>query len=123
MKEFASFIDKSIRKNVDWLARYGGEEFVVVLPETDQQGALVVAERLRKEISFRTIQFESIELRVTSSFGIASLKHTASDANVLAPDLIKPDLIKPDLIKPDLIKQADRMLYLAKEKGRNRVEA
>ena len=122
LKEFASFIDKSIRKNVDWLARYGGEEFVVVLPETDQQGALVVAERLRKEISFRTIQFESIELRVTSSFGIASLKHTASDANVLA-DLIKPDLIKPDLIKPDLIKQADRMLYLAKEKGRNRVEA
>lgn len=81
------------------LARYGGEEFVAVLPETDAAQALAVAERIRDSKSTRS---DLPEHHV--SIGIATTLH--NDQRPLM----------------DLIDQADRGLYLAKERGRNRVE-
>lgn len=82
----------------DFLARYGGEEFALVLPNTDAEGALVLAERLRSAIEGAPWQ----ERPVTASFGIATL-----DGDMKSSD--------------DLTRAADEALYGAKERGRNRV--
>lgn len=86
------------RRPYDMVARYGGEEFVVILSQTDFDGALRVAERLR-----RAVEAAGEEYGVTASFGVAS-----SEDGVVS--------------REDLISTADACLYAAKENGRNRVE-
>ncbi len=85
----------------DFAARYGGEEFLILLPDTDRQGTIDVAENIRRAI-------ERTELpdvgAITGSLGVASLPE---------------DALEPE----HLIRKADRALYLAKSRGRNRVEA
>ncbi len=85
----------------DFGGRYGGEEFLVLLPGADHEGALEVSEKLRCAIE--ALEFQQIELKATASFGIASYPLDALDADAL-------------------IRMADRALYAAKAKGRNRVE-
>ncbi len=84
---------------VDTVARFGGDEFVIILPQANTEGAMIVAERLRKRI-------EQIEVpgfgQVTSSFGIATFPNHASS-------------------RDDLLAAADRALYDAKNSGRNRI--
>jgi two-component system cell cycle response regulator len=90
---------------VDIVARYGGEEFVVVLPETVEEGAVAVAERIRQTIADHPPEIcnQHDGLLVTVSIGVA----TATLARVHSPD--------------DLIAAADEALYRAKARGRNRV--
>ena len=88
-------------RTTDIPARYGGEEFAVILNDTDAEGAMVVAERIRKNI-------ESMELK-TAEFGI--LKVTASVGISLSPE--------HSLDEKDLIECADKALYKAKGAGRN----
>ncbi|MCF8721517.1 sensor domain-containing diguanylate cyclase [Nitrospina gracilis] len=99
----ATVMNRLCRSN-DTAARYGGEEFAVVLPETDKQGAKVIAERIRQgmaKVSFNS--GNSHEFGVTVSGGIAELNlSTMSSVS-------------------DLIQAADRALYQAKERGRDRV--
>jgi diguanylate cyclase (GGDEF)-like protein len=85
----------------DFSGREGGEEFVVLLPATDREQAAVVAESLRKAIAM--IEIPDVEREITASFGVAAL-----------PD----DATEPD----GLLRCADRALYVAKSRGRNRVE-
>jgi len=84
---------------VDTAARFGGDEFVIILPQANSEGAMIVAERLRKRI-------EQMEVpgfgQVTSSFGIATFPNHASSRDAL-------------------LAAADRALYDAKHSGRNRV--
>jgi diguanylate cyclase (GGDEF)-like protein len=89
-------------RDVDVAARLGGEEFAILLPETDRDGASVVAERLRQSLSDRRIRIgEKAEVTVTASFGVAELEEGQSvDA---------------------LLRAADSALYRAKELGKNRV--
>ena len=88
---------KSVTRDCDLVARYGGEEFVVILPETDSEGAMRAAERIRK-----AIEEAAWTLRpVTASFGVTTL-HT----NTESPQT--------------LISEADEALYAAKRNGRNR---
>lgn len=105
LKEFAAVCGELIRE-YDLLARYGGEEFVFVLPETDQGDALVVAEKIRAAIEQHTFCFDEVECQVTCSFGVADFVHGG----------------KPLMKKSELIERADKALYSAKKKGRNRVE-
>jgi diguanylate cyclase (GGDEF)-like protein len=88
----------------DYVVRYGGEEFVVVLPSTDQQGALITAERLRAAMSRATVEVEDrLSLpAVTVSIGAATLRSPEE--------------------APALLARADQALYRAKQGGRNRVE-
>lgn len=102
---FATAINENIRK-YDTLARYGGEEFVVILPETETEDALLVAEKLRSIIDESKFTNDGEEYHVTASFGHASAKPALDDA----------------FSKDKLINHADTALYDAKEKGRNRVE-
>jgi diguanylate cyclase (GGDEF)-like protein/PAS domain S-box-containing protein len=99
LRQVAQILQTNVREG-DFVARYGGEEFVVVLPRTDLESAVAVAERLR-----RAIESAEWSLRpVTGSFGVAS--------------------IRPDMeTRQELIEAADQALYQAKKNGRNRVEA
>jgi len=93
--------------DVDTAARYGGEEFMLILPETPLDGALVLAERLRKVIETEvnkllpSLEEDQEQLRVTGSFGIASLGGN-------------------ETVK-DLIQRADEAMYRAKAAGKNRI--
>jgi diguanylate cyclase (GGDEF)-like protein len=85
----------------DFGGRYGGEEFLVLLPGTDQAGALEVAEKLRAAVE--ALEFQNPDLKATASFGIATYPLDALDGDAL-------------------VRMADRALYSAKAQGRNRVE-
>jgi diguanylate cyclase (GGDEF)-like protein len=85
----------------DFGGRWGGEEFLMLLPGTDHAGALEVAEKLR--VAVAALDFQQPELRVTASFGVAAYPLDALDADTL-------------------LRTADRALYAAKAKGRNRIE-
>ncbi|MBI9088235.1 MAG: diguanylate cyclase [Desulfobacterium sp.] len=91
----------------DLAARYGGEEFVMILPNTDQQGAKRVAEQIRKNVEQEAIAHTRSERYdyVTVSLGVATLSPTRD--GVTPPQ--------------GLLESADKALYEAKRKGRNRV--
>ncbi len=88
-------------RGTDLVARYGGEEFAVVMPETDGEGALVIAERIRTRLEQTVFPTEAGPLRVTLSLGIATFPDDGSE-------------------KARLIEVADGCLYHAKRSGRNR---
>jgi diguanylate cyclase (GGDEF)-like protein len=87
--------------------RYGGEEFCIVLPETKVGNTATVAERIRSRLATAPIDAGEVAIHVTASIGIAGMEATAEDA-VLSASM--------------LIDRADRALYSAKHRGRNRVE-
>ena len=92
----------SVLRKSDVVGRVGGEEFAILLPETDVDGAVEVAERLRAAIAAVGIpREEGVPLRVTVSIGVSTL---AGNANLVT-----------------LMSQADDALYDAKHRGRNRV--
>jgi diguanylate cyclase (GGDEF)-like protein len=104
----AQLIRSSIR-DPDICARYGGEEFAVILPKTHLSGALVVAERIWRELGGKKhvlgggAQGAPVELQVTASIGIAFYP---------AKDITSPEL---------LVRFADEALYQAKNAGRNTI--
>ena len=106
--EFVDSIKQSIRQDLDWIARYGGEEFLIVLPETSPEGACILAERLRNNISKRKFIFQEKAIHITSSFGISGFDSATSDENISSESLINT---------------ADKYLYQCKLEGRNRVKA
>jgi two-component system cell cycle response regulator len=107
LKEFAGLITKSIRNTVDWIVRYGGEEFLIILPESDLNGASNLAERLRRIVSEKAIYVEKNEIRLTASFGVTGLDMIPSHAAISLDTIIS---------------QADQYLYQAKQEGRNMVK-
>lgn len=101
LRELAQAVQKCVRAD-DLVFRYGGEELAVLLPDTDEKGALVVGEKIRAKVE--STGFHRGEVRVTCSIGIASSPSHATGGL-------------------ELVRKADQALYRAKEKGRNRVEA
>jgi diguanylate cyclase (GGDEF)-like protein len=108
LQQFATRIQKSIRSTSDWLARLGGEEFLIVLPETDYEGAVLVAEKIRDIVSASCFLTRGGDVQVTASFGSAST------------ELHGPDLT---LKVETLLRTADECLYRSKQSGRNRTTA
>lgn len=96
---------RSLSRDVDAPARYGGEEMAVILPGTDAEGAVQLAERMREAVEALRVPKlgEGGMLQVTASFGAGSVPESAAD-------------------KDALIAAADAALYRAKHNGRNRVE-
>lgn len=104
LKQIGSLLKKNLRE-VDTVARFGGEEFVLLLPDTDKRGALIVAEKVRTVIEehiFPAAQGKKTR-QVTISAGVAAYPDDVSEMD-------------------DLIDCADIALYRAKENGRNRTE-
>lgn len=103
----AGVIKSPLMRPSDLAARYGGEEFVILLPDTDLQGGLHLAENIRREVEKMAVEHpESATGRhLTMSFGVSSV------------------VPSPDFVPLDLVCAADKALYMAKETGRNRVVA
>ena len=104
LKAIAGELARSAPRPADLVARYGGEEFVMTLGETDESGALWVANRLRQHVAGLKMPHEdSNHTYVTVSCGVSSV------------------LPSRDLSVDTLVKSADNALYLAKKQGRNTV--
>ena len=105
LRRIAATIGAAIRRPADFAARYGGEEFVALLPNTNRQGALILAEKIRQSVYDLAIEHgESVKRRVTISTGVASTE----DAQFLEEPA-------------SLLEQADISLYQAKRAGRNNI--
>jgi diguanylate cyclase (GGDEF)-like protein len=104
--KIARIVQDNTREYVDFPVRFGGEEFLVLLSNSDRNDAYIVAERIRREILNLAVPHRENEPDgiVTCSFGVAGC------------------YADPDSSPEDLIRSADRNLYRAKQKGRNRVE-
>ncbi len=106
LQTVAAELSKGVVRPGDLVARYGGEEFVVILPDTNQESALQIAERLRERIEKKGLPhvYPNAKSVVTISVGIAS-----------------QDKIPEYFLPKTLSDAADNALYMAKEGGRNRV--
>jgi diguanylate cyclase (GGDEF)-like protein len=103
LRQFASVITRNARE-VDVACRYGGEEFAVILVETDLEGAVRMAERIRSDMESEPVETDTGTIHVTCSMGVATCPEHGPD---------------PD----GLVRSADEALYEAKRSGRNRVVA
>lgn len=103
--QVAQTLAKVPKRATDLVARYGGEEFAIILPNTNEENALIVAELVRETIATLNIPHAQshITKHLTLSLGVASVIPTL------------------DLNREDLIAQADQALYTAKKQGRNTV--
>jgi diguanylate cyclase (GGDEF)-like protein len=102
LSEVASILKFSTRA-YDVICRYGGDEFTLILPQTDRDQGLVVAERIRYSIAMGNFPTDSGRLEVTASLGMSSFPEDGDD---------------PDI----LLQAADLALYHAKQAGRNQVQ-
>ena len=105
LKSIGAALKSIVHRATDVVSRYGGEEFVVILPETDLRGAVILAESIRKSVLGMKIPHETSETEhyVTISLGVVS---------------IKP---KQLVSSKQLISLADEALYRAKGQGRNQI--
>ncbi|MEW6516725.1 MAG: sensor domain-containing diguanylate cyclase [candidate division FCPU426 bacterium] len=95
---------KAEARVMDLVCRFGGEEFALILPHTAQEGALVMAERIRDRIAQRGFQANTEVLHLTISGGVGECPRNGKDMN-------------------EIIRQTDAALYQAKRQGRNRILA
>jgi diguanylate cyclase (GGDEF)-like protein len=103
LRQFAVVLKAGIRTG-DLVGRMGGEEFCAVLPNTNEQQAMLLAERLRNQILSHRFCVNDLELKLTSSAGVAELRESHLSVHCLIDD-------------------ADTALLIAKRTGRNRVLA
>jgi diguanylate cyclase (GGDEF)-like protein len=89
------------KREMDIAGRYGGEEFCVILLDTDSQGGVIFAERLRKAVEATRVNYDGQEIRFCISLGVAEIGRELSHHSIW-------------------LEQADKALYQSKEGGRNR---
>ncbi|XOZ35076.1 diguanylate cyclase [Halomonadaceae bacterium KBTZ08] len=103
LKMVGAIVQANLRSPQDTAARYGGEEFAMILPETDEPGAVSVIERIRQQVSEVSLTNEGVNLTMTLSGGVTIQREAAS--------------VTPE----QLLADADKALYRAKAEGRDRV--
>ena len=102
LRQFADLIKEQARE-IDRVGRYGGEEFLIILPGTVLDAAVTFAERVRERIEAHEFAYEDERIKRTVSCGVAAWPHPLISS------------------RDQLIRSADDALYVAKERGRNRV--
>lgn len=106
LQKVGSVLKESCRV-YDVPGRYGGEEFCLMLPQTGLESTITVAERIRRRVEEDALRLGEGTVRVTTSIGVAGLDNRPEEG-----------LVTP----ASLIDRADRALYTAKSRGRNRIE-
>ena len=101
----SDYIKQSLKRSTDMAFRYGGEEFCLILPDTDGNGAMVLAETLRKNIIKQACIYKDISIQLTISNGVFTY--------------LQQDNVMPEQI----FSGADKALYKAKRDGRNQTKA
>ncbi|MDK9717575.1 MAG: diguanylate cyclase, partial [Trichlorobacter sp.] len=101
LRTLSRVLGTSELRTTDFFGRIGGEEFALVMPETDLQGAVEVAERVRSNLEQTAVVHNSEEFFITASIGVS--QYRAGD------------------LQDTLLSRADKAMYQAKEGGRNRV--
>lgn len=107
LRQLASALKNIVKRPADLVARYGGEEFTIILPNTEIQGAIYVAQTIRQAVCDLAIPHTQSRVcdRVTVSLGVVSIVPNS------------------EISPPDLINAADKALYVAKQQGRDQVHA
>lgn len=101
LRHVAHCIDTLVSRTTDFVARYGGEEFMVILPDTEIEGASHIAEEIRVAIEDNAFLYEGEEYRLTVSVGVSCIKPVHGE------------------LYQALVSEADRALYRSKKNGRN----
>jgi len=109
LRTFAAMLLAHTRHQVDSVIRYGGEEFLLLLPQTDLDGATALAERMRQSFELATTRaWDGREVRSTASFGVVTVNCAGESGSGFVTE-------------ESLVGAADAQLYRAKDAGRNRV--
>ncbi|WP_242620209.1 MULTISPECIES: diguanylate cyclase [Shewanella] len=103
IQAIAKTLSAQIKRPTDLVSRFGGEEFAIILPNTTKQGAMVVAEQMRKAVSELQIHWQGQSFPLTISIGVCVA------------------IIEDETHPMQLLDQADKALYDAKRSGRNKV--
>lgn len=106
LKGLVKVVGSVIRRS-DLLARFGGEEFIILAPETNLEGGIILAEKIRSAVEGHDFEIDGGTIRITASIGVSELNDFSSS---------------PQKNEDQLLLTADHYLYQAKHKGRNRVE-
>ena len=101
LRSLCRVLNSSELRSTDFFGRIGGEEFAIVLPETNKQGAVETAERVRGNLEKRVILHEGNEFFITASMGVSEYREGDTQES--------------------LLNRADQAMYSAKETGRNRI--
>ncbi|MBF0628820.1 MAG: diguanylate cyclase [Magnetococcales bacterium] len=106
LRQIADVLTRALERKTDLVARYGGEEFACVLPETPLQGAIHTAQKIQQGVAALAIPHPRSEVAgiVTLSMGVVSITPQRG--------------VEPE----EILCAADRLLYTAKQEGRNRIE-
>jgi len=97
----SQFIKQSLKRSADKAFRYGGEEFCLILPDTETQGALLLAEQLRNAVNEQAFHYQDTDIPLTISCGISTYKQ------------------EKEITPEQIFAGADKALYQAKHNGRN----
>lgn len=116
LQQIARNLQSAAKRAADVVARHGGEEFVILLPNTEMQDALNIAEALRHHIE--TLRLDDADQKpVTISIGVSSCVPSSLRSDTFDDKLLDREVIFPAM----LLHAADRALYRAKHRGRNQV--
>jgi diguanylate cyclase (GGDEF)-like protein len=108
LQDFARLLLSMTRDGIDTVVRYGGEEFLLILPDTNLDHGLALAERIRARLAEASSVHAHVRLGATASFGVVSARLSSC---------------LPGIGSQALIAHADELMYAAKRSGRNRVHA
>jgi diguanylate cyclase (GGDEF)-like protein len=90
LKGLAKLLTSSIRQHIDSVGRYGGEEFLVIAPETNEEGAAHLAERIRSTVANTPIKYAGVPISITVSIGMATAEvGTATDFKRIYKEVVR----------------------------------
>jgi diguanylate cyclase (GGDEF)-like protein len=116
LQEVAELVGNSVRKEIDIASRYENEQFVILLPNTNIDGAYILAERIRQRCEYHVFTtLQGLPFKVTLSIGIAN------NTDVILDDKTNEERERKELSATEIIRRAEVMLQAARQAGRNQV--